>query len=686
MVRQTMIAIAFASMAATLLAQDPTRPGAAMADAMRGRLSDLSDLAIRALVVGEDDDGVALLGARDFTGLPVRRDSIVNQEIDGVNVPLAVKSVTSAGVKIATSAADGGEWTLPGSFKPIPPPEGAGAGLLRHVEFTRVPLATALRLISDQSGANISASASTEEQEVSIFLRNVTAETAVEEICRATGLWFRHDASTGIVRVSTMLEYEESLASFREEQTECYTLLYPNVIEVAAVIYGLYPERVMLSLGEDEILDGDQDDVSRRFERFNQIASGGSSTFMKMEPGSVSVSGGGGGSGTISFNNGRVTVVPPMGRLAIDDARKLNEAESKGAADLDTAAAEYQTHSANIFVTVSRKNSMLMVRTSDSKAMEDIRALVKRLDVPTPMVLLEVKVLELMLDDGFASSFEYEFDKDYNTTSKDSTVNAKAGFQGLNPLASEGRTDSLSFRLLSHHLNMRIQLMEEEGKAKTLATPLLLTANNEVSRLFIGEERPMVRSITSQTIANGDTTITVPQTEVEFQNVGTLLLITPNINADRTVTLRLLQENSEISKNGATIPIYSATDGGIVQNVAVDVVSSRSVTGTFVAKDEMTMAVGGLVKEVEVDQERRVPFLGRIPLLGWFFKSKERVKQRTELIVMVRPHVISTPADGEDISRGVLEGLSGHPARDGRKSLEVLREDDTPLDNAGSLK
>lgn len=685
MVKHKLIAIAYASMAATLFAQDPTRPSAAMADALRSRISDISDLAIRALVVGEDDDGVALLGARDFTGLPVRRDSIVNQEIDGVNVPLAVESVTSAGVKIKTSATDGGEWTLPGSFRPLPPPEGAN-GLLRCVEFTRVPLATALRLISDQSGANISASASTETKEVSIFLRNVKAETAVEEICRATGLWFRRDAATGIIRVSSMEEYEESLSSFREEQTESYTLLYPNVFEVASVIYGLYPERVMLSLGEDEILDSDQDDISRRFERFNQVASGGSSSFMNMEPGNVNITGGGSGSGTVSFNNGRVTVVPPMGSIALNDASKLNEAEAKGAENLDKAATDYQTRSANIFVTISRKNSMLMVRTSDARAMDDIRALVKRLDVPTPMVLLEVKVMELSLDDDFASSFEYEFDKDYNTTSKDSAVNTKAGFQGLNPLATEGRTDSLSFRLLSHHLNMRIQLMEEEGKAKTLATPMLLTANNEVSRLFIGEERPMVRNITSQTIANGDTVITVPQTEVEFQNVGTLLLITPNINADRTVTLRLLQENSEISKNGATIPIYSTNDGGIIQNVAVDVVASRSVTGTFVAKDEMTMAVGGLVKEIEIEQERRVPFLGRIPLLGWFFRSRERVKQRTELIVIIKPHVISTPADGEDISREVLEGLSEHPARDGRKSLGVLRKGDTPLDNVESLK
>ena len=201
----------------------------------------------------------------------------------------------------------------------------------------------------------------------------------------------------------------------------------------------------------------------------------------------------------------------------------------------------------------------------------------------------------------------------------------------------------------------------------------------------------MVRSITSQTIANGETTITVPQTEIEFQDVGTLLLITPNINADRTVTLRLLQENSEIVEGGASIPIYSASDGGLVQNVPVDVVSSRSVTGTFVAKDEMAMAVGGLVKETESVQEKRIPFLGRIPLLGWLFRSTEKVKRRTELVVLIRPHVISTPADGEETSRRTLDGVSASAARDGRPSLGVLPTDPfeppaSPENESGTAK
>jgi general secretion pathway protein D len=693
--------------AARAQAADPTLPSPALATALRTHLADHSDLTLRALVVGPDGEGAALIGTRDLAGAPVRAGTTLNQDLDGVTVPLTVESVTPSGVLLRTSPDS--TLLLPSSIRPLPsqsptpsptpapaasefgggrtgahPPSAdppptchsslvtchSPQALLPHVEFTSVPLSSALRLLADQSGANISASAATADTPVSLFLRNVRPETAVEEICRVTGLWYRRDAATGIIRVTTMAEYEESLASFREEQTETYTLLYPNVLDVASVIYGLYPERVLLSLGEDQVLDGEQDDIARRFERFNLVADSGGSTFMRMDPGSLATrSSSSGSSGTISFNGGRVTVVPPLGRLTPADAARLTAADAEAPEAADAALTDLQTRTANIFVTVSAKNSMLMVRTSDARALEDIRALVRRLDVPTPMVLLEVKVLELALDDDFTSSFEYQFTQDYNTTDPKHLVNTAYGFPGFDPLSADPRTDSMSFRLLSSHLQMRIQLLEKEGKAKTLATPLLLTANNEVSRLFIGEERPMVRNITSQTIANGDTTITVPQTEFDLQSVGTMLLITPNINADRTVTLRLLQENSEISKGGATIPIYSATDGGIIQNVAIDVVSSRSITGTFIAQDNLVTAVGGLVKEVESEQVSRVPVLGRIPLLGWFFRSTEKIKQRTELVVLIRPHVILTPSEATPTTQSLLDRLSAHPARDGRPSL-----------------
>ena len=692
---------------ATSVQRDPTRPTQRMADALRGGAGGLDGVGLRALVVGADGEGAALVAANGVESV-VRPGSSLALSSGGVKGAIGVEAVTADGVTFSAPTLDA-PLVLRGALRPS---KGAEEGAedapaqLRHVECRDVPMDALMRLVADQAGVNISTSTQAAKVPVSIALRDVSAAVAVADACHTTGLWFRNDAATGIVHVMTMEEYAESLSTFREEQTETFTLLYPNVIEVASVIYGLYPERVLLSLGEDEGLDDDENDITRRFRRFSRIADSGGSPFLGMTPSAVSPGGGTTAGGILTFNDGRVSVVGPANQTVnLADARRIalsGTAEGAAGPTADPAAADsgedaaIQSVSANIFVTVSRRNSMLMVRSSDKKAMDDIRDLVRRLDVP-PQMVLEVKVLELQLDDDFTSSFEFSAFEDANgatpvgerfsfsdadgnpryrhTNGKADWDDVAAGFPGFDPLATEGNGSAFSFRVLGKHLQARIQLLERDGKARTLATPLLLTANNEVSRLFIGEERPMVRNITSQTIANGDTMVTVPQTEIDFQAVGTLLLLTPNINADRTVTLRLLQENSEISRNAATIPIYSLNDGGLVQNVPIDVVSSRSVTGTFVAMDEEPIAIGGLIREVESEQVSRVPILGRIPLIGWFFRSTEKVKQRTELIVLVKPHVISTPGEGGEASRKALDGSAAHSARDGRPSLGLLKKD-----------
>ena len=239
----------------------------------------------------------------------------------------------------------------------------------------------------------------------------------------------------------------------------------------------------------------------------------------------------------------------------------------------------------------------------------------------------------------------------------------------------DGFTPTFAFRTLSSELVTKIELMQKDGKVKTLATPTLLTANNEVSRIFDGKEYPIVTGWTvgQTTTTQGIIDTTEPTVEIERKEVGNMLLITPNINSDRTVTLRLLQENSTISPQKVFIPVT----GGTGEDKAIEYVVSRSLTGTFVAKDGMAVMAGGLINETESEQYYRTPFLGSIPLLGWLFRGTEKVKRRTELIVLIRPYVIMTPFEGGKASEELLKALSAHPARDGRGSLMTHRDPGT---------
>ena len=227
-----------------------------------------------------------------------------------------------------------------------------------------------------------------------------------------------------------------------------------------------------------------------------------------------------------------------------------------------------QKREATIYVSVIRRNNQVVVRTGDRRTMEQISQLITQLDVPTPTVMLEVKILRVTLGDGFDSAFEY-FASDGGNSGSFSDGALLPVFPGGNPMprpeiipglgVSGQIPGSLTFQVVNDDFQFRMQLLESKGRLTALATPLILTANNEVSRIFVGDTLPFTTGFTAPRIATGTVNgVAVPAAPItEVRDVGQSLLITPNINADRTVTLRIVDENSERIPDGAKIPVPS---------------------------------------------------------------------------------------------------------------------------------
>ncbi|MHC4946422.1 MAG: type II secretion system protein GspD, partial [Planctomycetota bacterium] len=332
---------------------------------------------------------------------------------------------------------------------------------------------------------------------------------------------------------------------------------------------------------------------------------------------------------------------------------------------------------AAIYVTVVPRNNKVVVRSGDEEALQAIEALVTRLDVPTPQVLLEVRILAISLSDRFDSAFDLSWSNEDPGEPFPKSVLVGGGDPTTAPTLVTG-DGGFAWQFLDSKLNFRLQLLQDEGLVNTMATPLLMVANNEVSRFFLGEERPIVVDVDTDTIISGlGVASQVVDPVVELRNVGTTLLITPNINSDRSVTLRIMQERSNISDNPASIPITN--EDGEVQDYEVDVVETRQVTGTVIAKDQMNIAIGGMIEERIVDSDTGIPILKDIPLIGIFFGNKTQLRSRTEYVILIRPFVITTPEEAEKASRGRLEALSIHPYRYGKEdSLETFRPEEVP--------
>lgn len=189
-----------------------------------------------------------------------------------------------------------------------------------------------------------------------------------------------------------------------------------------------------------------------------------------------------------------------------------------------------QKREATIYVSVIRRKNQVVVRTGDRRTMEQICQLITQLDVPTPTVMLEIKVLRVTLGNGFESAFEYFAGNDENAGSfsdgallpafpNGSTISRLLG----NSLEVSGRIPgSLNFQVVDENFQFRMQLLERKGRLTALATPLILTANNEVSRIFVGDTLPFTTGFEPATVVGGlaNNTVVAATPSTEDRDVG----------------------------------------------------------------------------------------------------------------------------------------------------------------------
>lgn len=598
----------------------------------------------------------------------------------------------------------------------------AGADkVLDVIQFDDISLAEAMRLFAEQSGLNVITSSEAGKTKVTVFLKKVTALNALEAIVKANGLFYRIEENSGIVRIATLKEYEKDLSSFREEQTRVFTLLYPNPSAVAQVIQQVFGNRVQMNRADADVED--LVDLSRRFSRFDLVdgrslglggTKGGRNSGNQQGGnglGGMNGLGRAGGLGALGMASGIGSLTgmgsqgmnmqgmgmrsaaqaaiaekehTPLDKMSAEEIQQIeNEVAQNGQLSDDERADLLERKEATIYVSTIRRNNQVIVRTGDLRSMEQIAALIAQLDVPTPTVLLEVKVLRIVLADGFNSAFEYLGSSgNASVASSDAMAPPFPGASSVSRTLGSGLgvagsvPGALTFQVVDHNFRVRMQLLQSKNQVTALATPLILTANNEVSRIFVGDTLPFTVGFTpSQVLSSvGAVNGAVAATPItELRDVGQSLLITPNINADRTVTLRVVEENSERVLSGSSIPVPSTTGTGVT-NVNVDTVRRRTISGTVVAQDGMAVALGGLIEENVSDARDQVPVLGNIPGLGMLFRRQASNRSRSELVVIVRPYVFNTPSESAATSELLLGELSTHPASPaaaGKKTLAL---------------
>jgi general secretion pathway protein D len=496
--------------------------------------------------------------------------------------------------------------------------------LVERLEFKKAKLTDVIRALSELSGLNIVATEAAAKKEVTVYLRNITPREAIEAVSKSSGLWYRVDGVGKSYRIMTAEEYQKDVVVFREDVTKIFTLLHPNPVVVATAVRDLYGARVQLSLG---VLD--------------TTGLGGMGGNGNSNSNSNSDSNGNSNGNSNSNSNSNPIVNMDSLKMSPEQLDRLTQAlDAAGGSVSSNTINEISRSEPPILITVSREHNLIVVRTSDAFALKEIEKLIKEMDRPTQQVLLEMKILEV----GSGDSFRQVFSLSDNSTTNKSNI-------GLGNFPSEGGT--LAYSFMSKAISLRLELLEKNQKIKTLSSPILLASNNKPARVFVGEERVIVTGIntTAPTVSNGVTTPAVASAATTLKSIGNTLMILPKINADKTVTLSLQQDSSTVSVGGGSIPVLV---GNTVQNFNIDTVKTASIQGTVVAKDGLTVAIGGLIRTNSSKIAQKVPFIGDLPLIGQLFQRKENIDESSELILLITPRIIANPDEGEQISREQL--------------------------------
>ncbi|MBD1203557.1 MAG: type II secretion system secretin GspD [Rhodobacteraceae bacterium] len=271
----------------------------------------------------------------------------------------------------------------------------------------------------------------------------------------------------------------------------------------------------------------------------------------------------------------------------------------------------------------------LVVRAPRAQHAE-IEGLLRELDSPARQVLLEATIAEVTLNDRLDIGTRWFFENgNFDFRSSD-----QAG-------AIVGNDTGFTAVFGSNSANVALSALAAVTDVKVISAPTLMVIDNKEGVLQIGDQVPIV---TSQ---SQDQTADAPiLTQVEYRDTGIILRVRPRIGNGGRVTLDISQEVSDVAETD-TSGIDSPT------------IRQRKVQTSVALTDGQTLALGGLVQESDNLTRSEVPGLGRVPVVGNLFRSKDSRRGRTELLILIRPRVILSDGDANSATAYWRTKLSG---------------------------
>jgi general secretion pathway protein D len=332
--------------------------------------------------------------------------------------------------------------------------------------------------------------------------------------------------------------------------------------------------------------------------------------------------------------------------------------DTKAAADPQKASQAVVAKNVQIVSDKATNTLVIMAEREDYKIIEGI---IKKLDVPRPMVYIEALIMEVNTTKAFTLGVEWRGLKNTGAISGVDTGQSAAfvGSGGAGSTANPGGYNILGGLtntafpggyslgiigagisiggILFPNIGAVIQAYKQDEDVSILSTPQIMTIDNEEAEINVGSNVPYITSQQSSTTATASVTTPglspVNYNTFEYRDVGVILNITPHINEENFIRLKISQQVTKVTSGTSTTPTTL----------------KRTAKTTVVIRDNETVVIGGLVGDSTDELTYKLPFFGDIPLLGWLFKTKSNTREKTNLYVFLTPHIIRTQKDAQKI-------------------------------------
>lgn len=252
-------------------------------------------------------------------------------------------------------------------------------------------------------------------------------------------------------------------------------------------------------------------------------------------------------------------------------------------------------------------------------------------------VIIEAKILEVTLSDGFQAGIQWDsFGAGINASYADSTNEVAGSLSSINLANPDSIAGIFSLNFNTSDFTGVIQLLQRQGDVQVLSSPRISTVNNQKAVIKVGTDEFFVTDVSTNTTTTTTTTNTSPEVSLTPFFSGIALDVTPQIGDGDEVILHVHPSVTEVVERSKVIEIGSSTF-----DLPMAFSSIRETDSIIKARNGQVVVIGGLLQNKKKRTDAQVPWLARIPLIGALFRQTDQSQTKSELVILLQPKVIN---------------------------------------------